>query len=392
MSLITKLALPGLLFACVAQLSAQPLIRLSDNAEISVQLTGAAQYNDNVFLDAEDQVSDVLLILSPGIVFNYGEPGQTNLNITYVHDIVTYVDNDDQNRDNPNFSLTGSFASPKSDLSYSATYQDITQNSATNNLLSELADRTEIEARVRGEWEMSVKSSAAVGANYLDVNYSNPALFDREEYALPLNYYWEYTPKLDLSVGYRYRESSYSRSAYTDIVDGLLIIVPAGELPDRTDHFFNLGVRGELGAKTSGEVRVGYQNRDFGGTSGSKGQFSVDASVDWEASPKMLYTVKASRDFRSASTGASYTTTDMQVIGQYAIDAEWSSYASLKYMDDSYDGGISNQSFYGQLGVRYTPNLYSSFVLAYTLYDNSSSAADSGFTSNIFNLSATLRY
>jgi len=392
MSLLSKLALSGVCLALTLPSYAQPLISLGDNIDISAQVTGAVQFNDNIFLDPADEESDILLIMSPGLELTYSQPNVANLTIAYIHDVVTYTDNDAQNRDNPNFYLSGDWTSVKTQLTYSASYRDITQNTSNANLTGELADRTETKGSVRCEWDMSMKSSIAVGANYLNFDFNSPALRDREEVSVPVNYYWEYTPKLDLSVGYRYRNTSYGSIMYPAVINGVPVIVTAPDQPDSEDHFLNVGMRGELSAKTTGEIRVGYQNRDFGGDRGDKGQFSVDMSLDWAASPKMLYTINASRDFKAGSTGASYTTNEFEVIGQYALDEEWSCYGSMKYLDDNYSSGATNNTYFSQIGARYSPNIYSSFTLAYTFYKNDSSIEESDFTSNIFNLSASLRY
>lgn len=365
---------------------AQPAVVLGEDSGLSFRFGGALQYNDNIFLDSADTESDTIMVFSPGVELNMGNPGTNrNLNLVYIHDILTYGDNSRLNRDNADVSLSGFHQSAKSRFDYTATYKENSQNDASNNLAGDLAQRNITSIRLGNEWNMTAKSSVAFGYRMEDVKYENSLLYDREHSSIPLNYYWRVTPKLDMSVGYRYRTTSFERSG---VVAG-----GGGPRPDLDDQFFNVGVRGTIGAKTTGEIRVGIQERDFN-TPGVKDEdlLSVDAQVTWESTEKTDFSLLLSRDFNADAFGTSIESTDIQLAGTTAISETFNGFASVRFSDDDYNGGRSDDGLFGQIGVSYTPNAYSVFSVAYILYNNDSSFVPADFDNNVFNISGTLRY
>ncbi|MCB1124142.1 MAG: outer membrane beta-barrel protein, partial [Verrucomicrobiae bacterium] len=298
----------------------------------------------------------------------------------YVHDILTYSDNTRLNRDNADLRLSGFHQSAKSRFEYSGTYKENSQNDASNNLAGDLAQRNITSIRLNNEWNMTAKSSVAIGYQLQDIKYDNSVLYDRQHTTIPLNYYWGITPKLDMSVGYRNRNTSFEGGAM-------------GSRPDLDDQFFNVGVRGVIGSKTTGEIRIGTQKRDFN-TPGVKDEnlLSADARITWAATEKSDFTLVVSRDFNADAFGTSIESTDVQVGGTTAISEYFNGFASIRLSSDDYNGGRSDDGLFGQIGVSYTPNAYSAFSLAYILYNNDSSYLPADFDNNVFNISGTLRY
>lgn len=371
--------------------SAAPVIGFGENSNVVWRLGGAIQHNDNIFLDSTNEESDTIWVFSPGVELHFGrEPSNANVNISYVHDFVTYGDNKRLNRDSPDGRLNGFYKTPKSRIDYAVSYKENSQNDASNNLVGDLARRNILRLNVRGEWDMSAKSSLSAAYQLDDVAYDSPRFHDRDATSIPVNYYWEVTPKLDMSVGYRYRNTSFSRSPEFISQNRN---DPLNYRPDFDDQFFNVGVRGQLGAKTTGEIRVGIQERDFN-ASGVKDEdlFSADASVTWQATEKSNVSVLLSRDFNADAFGTSIESTDVQLAGSTKLSEQVSGFASLRFSDDKYSVGRSDDGTFGQVGVTFTPNMYSAISLAYVIYNNDSDFLPADFDNNVINISGTLRY
>ena len=359
-----------------------------EDANFTWRLGGALQTSDNIFLDSTNEVSDTIWVFSPGIELNIGqEPSNANVNFVYVHDFVNYTSNGDLDRDDPDAKLSGYYRTSKSRIDYGLSYVESSQNDASNNLVGDLARRDLFSYFVRGEWDVSAKSSVSAAYDGLDVSYDNPGLSDRDVSSIPLNYYWEVSPKLDLSVGYRYRNTSFGRQVSPNPN------IPFGRLPDYDDQFLNVGVRGELGPKTTGEIRIGVQDRDFNTRGVSDDDlFSADARVLWEATENSNMSVLVSRDFNADAFGTSIESTELQLSGSTTLRGQLSGFASIRLTDDKYGTGRSDDGTFGQLGFTFTPNMHSSVSLSYMIYNNSSDLQAADFDNAIINFSGTLRY
>jgi polysaccharide biosynthesis protein VpsM len=364
-----------------------PAIVLGEDSALSFRLGGAIQYNDNIFLDSTDTESDTIFVFSPGVELNIGKPdGNANINVVFVENIITYSDNSRLNRETPDVKLQGFQKTAKSKVDYGISYAENAQNDASNNLTGDLARRNILKANIDGEWSVTAKSSIKAGYSLEDITYDSEQFYDREHSNLPVNYYWGVTPKLDMSVGYRHRTTSFDpRNGY--------LPDPFSKPSDFDDDFFNVGVRGQIGAKTSGEIRVGVQNRDFN-TAGKNDEdlFSVDAKVTWQATEKSNLSLLASRDFNADAFGTSIESTDVQLAGTTALSENFNGFASIRLSKDDYNGGRSDDGLFGQVGVSYAPNSYSAISVAYVIYNNDSSYMPADFDNNVINISGTLRY
>lgn len=376
--------------AALATCSAGPVM-LGENSSLTMSLGGAYQFNDNIFLDSTDEVNDSIIVFSPGVELNFGhEVSNAHVKLSYVHDFIAYNDNSDLNRDTPDVSLDGRINSVKSSITFGASYKENAQNDASNNLAGDLAVRSIFNVRVNGEWEMSAKSSLAAGYRLQDVQYDNPQFYDREMSVIPINYYWAVTPKLDASVGYQHRNTSYEP-------DGMRIrqnpLAPGLFRPDTDDQFFNVGLRGTLGAKTTGEIRLGIQERDFN-TPGVDDEdlFSVDARAVWQATEKSNFSVLFSRDFNADSFGTSIESTDIQIGGSTELRENFSGFASIRISKDEYSGLRTDDGTYSQVGVTYTPNSRSAVSVAYIVYKNESDFVPADFDNGVLNFSGTVRF
>lgn len=370
---------------------ASPMMELGDNGSIIARLGGAIQYHDNIFLDSANERGDTIVVFSPGVELNLGgTAANAYTSIVYIHDFVHYFETDSLDRDNIRVAIKGHSKWPKARVNYSMNFREHSQNDASNNVVGDIARRNRFHGMVRSEWEMSAKSSVAASLGMDNVDYEAPNLHDRESYNIPLDYYWQYSPKLDMSVGYRFRHTSFSRDYnFTDVLglDG------SQEPASYQDYFFNIGVRGRIGSKTSGEIKVGIQNRESVAAGRSlEEMFAVDGRVVWAATAKTAGTLRISRDFRSDAFGASIESSNLSVSARTEFNEEYSGFATIRYGDNRYFSGREDEALFGQVGLAYAPNLHSAISLAYVVYNNNSNFKSADFDSSLINLSGNLRY
>ena len=367
------------------------MMAFGDNGSIIARLGGAIQYHDNIFLDSANERSDTIVVFSPGVEFNLGgTTSNAHTNIVYIHDFVHYFETDSLDRDNKRVAVKGHSKWPKAQINYSMSFREHSQNDASNNVVGDIARRDQYKGVVRSEWEMSAKSSLAASVGMDKVDYEAATLHDRQSYNIPLDYYWEYSPKLDMSVGYRFRHTSFSRDYHSPAVFGR---DGPKDLSSYKDHFFNVGVRGKIGPKTSGEVKVGIQNRESN-TAGRvlREMFAVDGRVVWAATEKTTGSLRISRDFRSDAFGTSIESSDLSLSARTKFNEEYSGFATIRYADDLYFTGREDEAIFGQVGLTYTPSLHSAISLAYVVYNNNSNFKSADFASSLVNLSGNLRY
>jgi hypothetical protein len=74
------------------------------------------------------------------------------------------------------------------------------------------------------------------------------------------------------------------------------------------------------------------------------------------------------------------------------LSEELSGFASIRFSNDDYDYGRTDEGISGQVGVTYSPNSNSAISIAYILYNNNSDFAPADFDNNVINISGTLRY
>ncbi len=367
------------------------MMALGDNGNIIARLGGAIQYHDNIFLDSANERGDTIVVFSPGAELNLGGTNSnSHTNVVYIHDFVHYFESDSLDRDNVRVAVKGHSKWPKARINYSMSFRERSQNDASNNVEGNIARRDQFHSLVRAEWEMSAKSSLAASLGMDKVDYEAANLHDRQSYHVPLDYYWEYSPKLDMSVGYRFRHTSFSRDYnFPTVFEGDGPKDPSSY----QDHFLNVGVRGQIGPKTSGEIKVGMQNRESN-TAGRvlRDMFAAEGRVVWIATEKTSGTLRITRDFRSDAFGSSIESSDLSLSARTRLNEEYAGFATIRYSDDRYFTGRDDEALFGQVGLTYTPNLHSAISLAYVVYNNNSNSKSADFDSSVFNLSGNLRY
>ncbi len=358
------------------------MVSIGDNVDFFLRADAQAEWNSNIALVGPDNLEDYIYRFTPGLEIAIGR-GATNADATLViqQQIVRY---DDYDRfDSELFSIVGDASWRGSRLSLEGDAGFTEQQSNNNLTLTEgdLVESNNYRFNASGEYSWTQKISTGGGIRYSDTNYENfeDTLNDRWSWAVPLDVYYKITPKLDISGGYRYRE------VYVD--DGF----------NTSDHFLNVGARGELAPKLTGQVRIGYQLREFDdrpGTDDETEALSFDSSLVYEPTPKVRVTGSLSKDFDVSGTGNNVDRTRFFAEGAYAYNPylNFGANAGYDFAEFSRSEGREDDTLrLGVFGV-YDPNEMFQVRLAYNFTENYSTLAALDYEQHVVTLSGSFRY
>ena len=187
-----------------------------------------------------------------------------------------------------------------------------------------------------------------------------------------MNVFYKWTEKTDLSVGYRYRD----------------YLVDLGS--DSTDHFFNVGARGEFSPKLKGRFAIGLNTRNLD-RGGDDTLLGVDSGFSYEISPKTSFDFSITNDFGTSPQGQQQKNFSIGGTLSSQVSQEWSLNGGLNYRATDY-GSRTNDYVEITIGAVYTVNSNVRILGGYTYRDYSSDLTASEFRNNVFSVSANFRY
>ncbi|MGJ3242776.1 MAG: outer membrane beta-barrel protein [Opitutales bacterium] len=359
--------------------SAAPMVSLGDNVNLFFNGSAGLRYESNVALDEENELDDFIFRFTPGIEVAIGKRGTTPANITVIfrEEILRYNDNDRLDTEKFSAQLNGSFDDPKLSGKFDLGFREQQSNTPEANIVADLVESDVTTAGASVEYNFSPKLSFGGGFAYRELEYVTfTQLADTESLTIPLNAYYEISPKLDATGGVRWR--------FSDIEGG----------SDPDDLFVNVGLRGDLAPKVTGEIRVGFQEREFTARPiADEDGLSIEGNATWAATPKVQVRGLIARDFTISGTGETIEKTDLLASGNYVYNELISFTGSLGYTNSDYNvSGREDDIILFSTGVQYKPNDYVSLNAQYRFSDNDSSRAGSSYTAHVLRFSAALRY
>lgn len=369
---------------------ASPLVSIGDVADVYFTGSSSARWASNVFRNEDNEAEDIIFTVSPGVDVNIGR-GSSDIDImlSLSQDYIKYDEYADE-LDTEMFHIkaVGAYRSSRWDVSAIFSYDERQSNTGQANAVSTLIEAEDTLAKLDGEYRLSPKFSIGSGLSYTKKEYIKPedlfANYDR--ILLPINLYYQWTPKVDLSVGYRYGLREVDSF---NIFDGY----------DTTSHFLNVGARGSILPKLTGEFKFGYTLRDSGSTSGftrdnSDGILGIDADLSWATTLKLTNKILLSRDFGVGGDGNATEVSSINFSSQYLLNNFWSASSYLGYTLRSYQDSNEREDdqYNATFNVRYAPNQYWSFSGGYQYSENKSNILGLSYVDHIFNISASLRY
>jgi hypothetical protein len=203
---------------------------------------------------------------------------------------------------------------------------------------------------------------------------------------LPFSLYFRALPKLDFLTGFTYGVER-----------------PDGGGPTGKDFYYNVGLRGSLTPKLTGEFSVGDRTREVGSNPRER-LLGFNGSFNYEVTPKTNAVLTLSRGFNTSALGESLTNGSYRLALRTELTPQWQVGTSLTYRSVDYGtavftvanfaAGTRRKDDYWEGGLDATYN-YSQWLTAsayYTLRNNRSTVPGVEFSNNILGLILGLRY
>ncbi len=351
---------------------------VGDNAELFVTAAASIQLDDNIYMDPDiptaPAIDDVIYSFTPGVDLVFGKGSVTKGNLYYREEIRRYSDNGNQDTELSNVGLKTSYDNGVTKADFNASYAQIAQNdNNTFNSVGVIARREVTALGAKLEFAISEKTSVAGGASFDKTEYAQASYTDSDVLSIPVDVYYKATAKLDWSLGYRYRSTELSGSGR-----------------DSTDHFFNIGARGEFTPKLNGQIRVGVTQRSFD-VGGDDSTFGLDGRLTYLFSEKTSYNLTFGNDYGSSGFGESTENFNLGVNVTSKISEVWSLMGGLNYRKGEFPTR-TDDFIDASLSATYTLNNVVNFTASYTYRNNASDSALAEFTNNVFSIGANIRY
>jgi len=352
---------------------AAPFMAVGDGAELFVTSSLSVQADDNIYLDSTNEKDDTIFSFTPGLDLVFGKGTATTGNLYYKEEIRRYNDNSNQDGEFSSVGLNSKTDMGGTKFGFKASYAQIAQNDNDLRATGLIIRRDVTHVGADAEFGVTAKSSIGLGANYNSTDYDANSYTDSKVWSVPVDYYYKATEKLDWSFGYRYRDTNQE-----------------GAKADFSDHFVNIGARGEFTPKLTGQLRIGYNQRDIDG-GGDRSKLGLDGNLTYAYSDKTSFDFNISNDFSNSGTGDGTEVFKVGLSANSKFTEQWSGRVSLNLNSSKYPTR-DDDFFDGLVSVTYRYNQYFSVTGSAAFRDNSSTSAVAEFNNTVFSLGASIRY
>jgi hypothetical protein len=345
-----------------------PFMAIGDGAELFLTGTLGVRSDDNVFLSKSAE-SDLIFEIAPGVSVEFGKNAQLKGSLTLSDSFTNYSDNSKLNTQLFSGAFRTNYDDGKLKMGFNLSYTESNQNSVD---IRGLTRRDIFNVGGNSEVEISQLTRIGAGVSLNHENYKRRGYTDSDSLEVPINVYYKWTEKTDLSVGYRLRDYK----------------VDIGS--DSTDHFFNIGARGEFSPKLKGRFAIGLNTRklDRGGDDTLLG---VDSGFSYEITPKSSFDFSITNDFGTSPQGQQQKNFSLGGTLSSQLSQEWSVNGGLNYRATDY-GTRTDDYVEIALGAVYTVNSNVRILGGYTYRNYASDISASEFKNNVFSVSANFRY
>ncbi len=233
-----------------------------------------AGYDDNVYLDEEEEVDDVFITLAPGLMVIYGNPSHNYVSVNYTLELPRYIDEDRANYESHHLSTDLHYESAKHTYHIGDRFM---QTEVKDIEIGERVEKTQNVLSADIERMMSSKTSVGIQGLHEIHDYKDDSYIDYYEYRVGGRLYYRIRPKTDIFV-----DAGYGWVDLDPLPDDEAtadLDLPAGYSSSYGDAEYqevSVGVRGKVSGKTVMTGRVGFHRREF--------DDDIETIDDWVAS------------------------------------------------------------------------------------------------------------
>ena len=380
-------------------LAGSSLVQVGD--AISVNMDASATFKDssNILKSETNELSDTIYIITPGAVVNFGKYGTIlDLKLRAYYDILKYQNHSDLETNLSKVFLNGSF-NPSDLTSSSFSYSNLEGQLAKSQLsiagAPALIETSKETASFFTSYRYSPKLVFSLGVNQTELTYDtySDQLASRKSTTIPFNLIYQYTNKLSIVYGISLTDTEIGeRTAYFSGI-------PFNMASYDTDSvYYNVGLKGTILPKLTGQFSVGYHTLSFSTDTNDFNAFGATSSLTWTLTPKLKTMFNFSRDFDAAGNGSTYRHTKGTLSTVYSLNNEFKFSLNItkagKYFksNSAREGerfGRGEKLDNVSLNLHYIPSANYSYVVGYN-YVRSDALRD--YDLNEFSLIAKLKY
>lgn len=364
--------------------------RVALNRNFSISLTGSVSvsHDSNIFLQNENEVSETITSMRPGVEFRFGQRSRASGQIGYQMAFNDYSNNAGANSRLGTGNAEFSYANSRSSFDVGAMYQQVEQGTRDTASVSgnTLLRRTIAGLETRGETALSAKTSVELGVNIDWTKYKREGLVGGNNISVPIKVYVAATPKLSVSTGYSYEK-----------------FTPQGEGVGADGGFYNVGLRGNISEKLSANFSVGYRTREFTNNL-SEGFWGFDGSFGYQMTSKSSLALALSKNLSSSASGESLKSSNYALSFSTAPSSRWQFTGGVAYRDVDYGPTVfaaipgtvspdrSDAYWEFNLNATYVITSWMNTAAAWSQRRNRSNRSDAEFSNNLLSLIVGFRY
>jgi hypothetical protein len=336
------------------------------NIKVNPYFNLRQEYSTNIYLSDGDEKSDLITFFSPGVRFYMLSPN-ADIQLDYNADILAYWNHNKNNTIRHLLLFKGDWEMGKHYGLFIQNSLSITDDPATS-------EDTKLEDRLRNLFNVELKrldrrTTLGVGFTSIRDDYDNIDRLDRTENFVTLDGSYRVMPRTNLSMRYRYGEINYDQNT-----------------PSRGASYNELtaGVSGRFSPKITGQVRAGYQWREYETGSAFNGGV-VYANAVHQMNPRVKTALSVERGVQESSlAGINYFDyTSVNIDYQHLVAQKHLLKAGAGYQKNDYSETARTDDIWNlMLGWDYNLQQWITLGLVYKLRNRDSSAIDSDYTDN----------
>ena len=363
-------------------------------------VTLSESYNDNIFADPNNEESDLITTVSPGLTVR-SDWGRHALRLSAGVDAGFYADNDDENFVDYNLGGVGILditraTSLRGEAGYQHLHEERDSADDADGIEPTEYDRVDLGVALR---HAIGRFSGQIGAEYQDLDFDNvPAgggvtninddrYRDRVRGTVRIGY--EVSPSYEFFV-----------DGFVDRVEYDQNIVGLNYNRDSDGYGASAGVSLDLGGVTFGDVYFGYRERDYDEPSlGDTDGFALGGELTWNVTGLTTVIASASGEIQETTVTDGLVEASGRFVTAFGLRVDHELLrnlilgARINYANQDYEG-ISREDdvFGGGLNALYMMNRNFQLRAGYSYRERDSDAPGEDFSENLLSLGLRLQY
>ncbi len=341
-----------------------------------------ADYDSNIFV-SNSEVDDVVGTFDAGVRY-VRDASLVTLEASAGLTAFVFADHDEQNSVDPYVSgILGYTPSEKTDFRGSAGYR---RSTIANEAVNARTESDDLNLDGSLQQLFSEKLGFRAVGNYAGSEYRTAGYSDVFNYGFGVHAVHVYSPKLTLLAGITRAEWWTERRA------------PGRRSAASRDWRYTLGFEGEIAPKVTGDIDIGFVQRDFKLTGfRDTSSLYLGARLMWAAAEKTTYTLALNRDLSVSAADQAVRSFNATLTLSQVLSEKVSLETSVGYSHSNYESfgstGLRSDDGYtlrGRLNFAIRENLTADVSAGYR--DNSSNIAVSDYSRVNIGAGITLRF